>query len=1402
MSSTIDEKIVAMNFKSSEFVKGVEETISALSKLKSGLNLKGAEKDLSDLDSAGKHFSLSGIGSSLEALSSKFKAMSIIGITALTNIANRAVNAGISLVKSFTIDPIKAGLDVYETKINAIQTILANTEAAGTTLKQVTAALNQLNVYANKTVYNFGQMAKNIGTFTAAGVSLKTSVSSIKGIANLAALSGSSAEQASGAMYQLSQAIATGSLKLQDWNSVVNAGLGGKTFQNALIETARVNGVQIDKILKKNHGFRNSLQQGWLSANILTQTLDKFTGDLSAKQLKTLGYTEKQTKAILKQGQAAVDSATKIRTITQLQSALREEVATAWSQVWEAIIGNIGTATSLLSQVHSTLENAFTNPLKGLAKLLEQWDKIGGRAVLIAAVTNAFKALGAILSPIAKAFRDVFPPETAEDLFKITQSIEQFTEKLKIGAQNSEDLRKTFDGLFSAVKIVFDVIKGLGSSLGQVFAAVDHGSGSFLGLTARIGDFLTNLRQSIESGNGLAKVFDFLGKVLAAPVKLLSLAATALGFLSDQASKALKAISPFVHQIVGEFGNLAGAIGDAIKNGDFSSVLTILNQALFGGVLLAVRNFISKFGKSLGGAGKKSILDTIKETFGGLQETLEAMQTNLKSGTLLKIAGAVALLTASVVALSLIDPAALGKSLAAITVMFTQLLAGMAVIEKVSTTAGIVKMGVVAAALNLLSTSVLILSAAVAILAQFSWQQLAKGVGSVAVLLGTLVSAVLLLSGDNKGLISASIAINAIAVAMNLLALAVGTLGKMDIKTLAKGVGTIAALLLVIAGFNKIDGGEKLIATAAAMVILGAALNIIAQAIKTLGALSVKTLAKGVVAIAGALVLIAVAMNLMPEDMFVTAAGLLIVSEAITILAKALESMGGMSWSEIAKGLVTLGAALVVIAAATILMTEALPGAAALLVVAGALAILTPVLIALGSMSWESIAKGLATLGGVFLVLGAAGLLLAPLVPVLLGLGLAITLLGVGVLAAGLGVAAFAVAFTALALAGSAAIGVLIGAIKSFGSIIPELATDVGQAIVALAGVIATGGPAIASAIAALLTALLDAIIRVVPKAAKAIGVVLDAILGIIPKYAPKIINKGLDLILGLLNAISSHIPKFVTAGVNIVVGLLNGIAKNVGKMATAGTNIIIAFINSIGAAELRITKAAANMIITLINGLAAEIRRDSPRLGAAGGNLASAIIQGMVTGIGAGIGSIISAVEGMAQSALDAAKKHLGINSPSKEFAKIGDSAPEGFALGVDRSSGLVEDSVKRVGKTAISILSDSLAGIGDLVNDNVNLQPTITPVIDLTQAKAGFNSLANMSKAQIIAASSSSSIASSISADNAAAANEITSAGNSGGTSLTFQQFNNSPKALSTAEIYRKTNNQLSVVKGALPK
>ena len=339
MSKQIDERVVSMQFDNRHFEQNVQTSLSTIDKLKRSLNMDGASKGLENVNAAAKNVNMTGLGGAVETVQAKFSALGVMGVTALANITNSAVNAGKRMVSALTIDPIKTGFNEYETKINSIQTILSNTANKGTTMKDVTKVIDDLNTYADKTIYNFAEMTRNIGTFTAAGVGLEESASAIKGIANLAAASGSTSQQASTAMYQLSQALASGTVKLMDWNSVVNAGMGGEKFQEALKATAREHGIAIDKIIKDSGSFRDSLKEEWLSADILNETLNKFTVDgaknYAESMIKSGKWTQKQADALIKEAQAMEDAATKVKTFSQLWDTLKEAAQSGWGKTWE-----------------------------------------------------------------------------------------------------------------------------------------------------------------------------------------------------------------------------------------------------------------------------------------------------------------------------------------------------------------------------------------------------------------------------------------------------------------------------------------------------------------------------------------------------------------------------------------------------------------------------------------------------------------------------------------------------------------------------------------------------------------------------------------------------------------------------------------------------------------------------------------------------------------------------------------------------------------------------------------------------------------------------------------------------------------------------------------------------------
>lgn len=356
MSTTIDQKVVEMRFDNKQFEANVQTSMSSIDKLKQKLNFTGATKGLEDVSTAAKKVDLSGLGNAVDTVQARFSSLQVIGVTALANLTNSAINAGKNIVSALTIDPIKTGFDEYETQLNSVQTILANTQSKGSTLEDVNKALSELNEYADQTVYNFTEMTRNIGTFTAAGVDLDKSVTSIKGIANLAAVSGSTSQQASTAMYQLSQALAAGRVSLMDWNSVVNAGMGGEVFQTALKRTATQMGTNVDALIDKYGSFRESLTKGqWLTADVLTETLTQLSGAYSKADLIAQGYTEKQADEIVKLAETAVGAATDVKTFTGMMDTLKESIQSGWAQTWQIIFGDFEEAKALWTGVSNFL---------------------------------------------------------------------------------------------------------------------------------------------------------------------------------------------------------------------------------------------------------------------------------------------------------------------------------------------------------------------------------------------------------------------------------------------------------------------------------------------------------------------------------------------------------------------------------------------------------------------------------------------------------------------------------------------------------------------------------------------------------------------------------------------------------------------------------------------------------------------------------------------------------------------------------------------------------------------------------------------------------------------------------------------------------------------------------------
>lgn len=1362
--SAIEERIVSMKFQGDQFLAGIDKSLSKLDQLNTKLKSQEGVKGLDSIGAAaGRQTSALGkIASGVENISGKFKAMSVVGLTALSALSSQAIFAGQNLLKNLSFGPILDGFHEYETNLNSIQTILSNTTASGAKLSDVSAALNELNHYSDQTIYNFSEMARNIGTFTAAGVGLKPAVAAIKGIANLAALSGSNSQQASTAMYQLSQAISSGRVSLEDWNSVVNAGMGGTVFQRALAQNAEKMGTLKDNAVKllgpmKNvsingKSFRDSItakpgEKSWLTSDVLTKTLAQFTGDLTDAQLKAEGFNASEIKAIQAQAKMAKNAATQVKTLTQLLGTISESVGSGWTTTWQTIFGDFPEAKSLFTNVNNVLGTFVQNSANARNKVLGDWKALGGRTAIINAIANSFKALIAFVKPIGQAFREIFPATTGAQLASMSKSIESFTKNLTISGTTANNLKRTFAGFFAILDIGWQIIKKVVSTFFELIGIATDGSGGFLNFTGTIGDFLVGIDKAIKSGEGLGHVFDIIKTVIAAPIKLIKVLAGYLGSLFDgfNGAAAAKNIAEFTSKLdpLGKLGvvigtvwghavvifqnvwksiqslgrgfqKVFGGLGDQITNAltgmNFEDFLHTINTGLFGAIVLLIKSFINHL---KGGGAFGGFIDTFKDGVESITGALSSMQHALQAATLLQIAAAIGIIAVSMNILAKIDAAGLARASAAITVMFAQLMGSMIAFQKISGFAGFAKMPFVAGSLILLAAAVVILAQAVKQLSGLDWNELAKGLTGLAGILAAVVGTMTLMPNP-KGIISTGLGLLVLAAGIKVLVSAVSDLGNMSWEEIGKGLVGVGALLGALTLFTKFAAADKGgLLQGAGLLLLAAGIKVLASAVTEMAGLSWMEIARGLVTMAGGMAIMVAGLALIPPTAPLAAAGVLIVALSLSKVADALQAMAGMSWGEILKGLVTMLGALTIIAAALIVIppTAAL-GAAGVLVVALSLGMIGAALQTFSQFSWGEILKAVLVLGASLAIIsiamdsmvaalpGAAALLVvAASLAILAPVLVVLGAMTWGEIAKGL--TTLALALTVIGVA-AALLTPVIPSLIGLGAGIALLgaAMALAGAGVFLFGAGLTLLAASGVAAAAALVGMITILIGAVPKIVDLVGALLVSLLDLVINTAPKIGQAMTALIGTMISVISKLSPKITALFVQLVGTALNALVKNVPNFTDAGYRIITGFINGIAKRISGVVTAATNLVVAFIGG----ISKNAPRVIDAGVKLVINLVNGLANAIRSNTGAMQAAGRNLASAIIDGMTGGLAsgvgrIASMARNVASTALNAAKSV-LGIHSPS----KEFEKIGKYVVDGFVKGLDGNKSQINDAFN--------------------------------------------------------------------------------------------------
>ena len=1287
MSTTVDERVVEMRFDNKQFEQNIQTSLSSLDKLKKSLNLEGAAKGLETVNDAANKCSgnMSPLSNAVETVRVRFSALEVMAITALQNITNSALAAGKNLVSAFTIDPIKTGFEEYETQINAVQTILANTSSKGTTLDQVNNALDELNHYADMTIYNFTEMTRNIGTFTAAGVDLDTSVAAIKGIANLAAVSGSNSQQASTAMYQLSQALAAGTVKLQDWNSVVNAGMGGQVFQDALKETAKVHGIAIDEMIKDEGSFRETLSKGWLTSDILTETLAKFTGDLNEDQLRTMGYTDDQIKSIMEMGKTANDAATKVKTFTQLFDTLKEAAQSGWTQSWEIIVGDFEEAKELLTEVSDTFSAVINASADARNKMLKDWKDLGGRTMMIEAVKNVFEGLVSVAKPVREAFNEIFPPMTGKQLAEITERIRDLTAKFKMGEESSKNLKNTFKGVFAVLDIVGQAFKAVAGGVGELIGLFLPAGNGVLSLTGSFGEYLVKLDETVkktdifgkavstvvdivktvitfvktagekvkEFGKAAGEKFDFPGfelfhsflervhdrmaQIGDGAGKMKSGVIVAFEMMGEALEKCkflkvMEALWTAVKVIAGGIANavgtMMGTLAEKLGNADFSGVLDILNSIAVGGIALSVSKFLKSVTEPL--EGLNGVLEGVTGILDGVRGCFEAYQTNLKAGTLLKIGAAIALLAGSIVAISLIDSDKLSASLGAITVLFANLLEAMAIFNKISSDTG--KVSKACTAMIAMSVAVSILAGALKKVSDLDWGELARGLVGIAGLTTIVVASSKAMASSQKQVMKGATSLIIFGAAIKILASACEDLSKLQWDELGRGLTGVGVLFAEIAVFLRVAKfNGKMISTATGIVILSAAMKVLASACKDFGQMEWSEIGKGLAGIGGLLAELAVFTNLAGNAKHVMSTGvaLIAIGAAMKIFASAVKDFGQLQWDEIGRGLTAMGGALAEVAIAVNLMPKNMIGiGTGLVIVGGALETIANCMSKFGGMQWEEIGRGLTVMGGALAELAIS----LNFMKGTLG-GSAALLVASGALAvlapvlSILGALSWeAIAKGLISIAGAFTIIGVAGAVLT--PLVPTILALSGAFALIGVGVLTIGAGLLAagtglSALAIGFTALATAGAAGATAIVAALTVIVTGIAGLIPAVLTKV-GEG---IIAICKVIAAGAPAIGEAVKAVVLTLIDVFVSCVPQLADGALQLVVGVLAALVTYTPQIVDLAFKFLIGILDGIASNL----PSLIKAGVDVLVAFFAGIVDALrGIDTGALLKGIAGI----------------------------------------------------------------------------------------------------------------------------------------------------------------------------
>lgn len=583
MSTTIDNRVVSMTFDNKDFETNAQTSINTLAKLKESLNLSGAAQGMDEINNAAKDVTaLEGYGAAVETVGGKFNVLQELAIGALRKIGADLEGQAEKMLKAFTIDNVSEGWTKYEEKTKSIATMMAATRGDIGTIYEdeedqmayINEQMDKLNWYTDETSYNLMDMTSNIGKFISNGIEVDDAVSAMMGITNWAGISGASINEASRAMYNLSQAMGMGKVTLMDWKSVENANMATREFKETCIETALALGTieQVGEGVYRSlqggpeftvDSFRESLTEGkWLDNTVLTTSLKKYSqfteelydlknaattleGDqwwdtvgemydaleqyeagsldlqeisdqtgLSVDDLKA--RFDSLTSAENELGRTALQKSQEAKTLKEAIASVGDAASTKWMSVFEAIFGDYLRAKTLWTDLAESLWDIFVAPVDKAAQAVKIWANLGGRDLLFGAegFQGAFSMISEAIGKINQALFGWIPEvkasKIAEFLYNLTQSFYNAASKFH------DFINKLIpddenDRIISPLEKISGFIRAIIDIASSAIGLVGSAIGGIFKLFGSIATYLTTNEKSLQVFRKIADVLGTIG---------------------------------------------------------------------------------------------------------------------------------------------------------------------------------------------------------------------------------------------------------------------------------------------------------------------------------------------------------------------------------------------------------------------------------------------------------------------------------------------------------------------------------------------------------------------------------------------------------------------------------------------------------------------------------------------------------------------------------------------------------------------------------------------------------------------------------------------------------------------------------------------------------------------------